>query len=285
MNHLPDNFRYSFSKLASFRSCPMSFYLQYVCKPDNDDDIPNFFAQYGSCAHKILEEYFKGDLPQFLLAEEWESRYPEEVQCPPPPFPPGFGDKAFNAGLQYFESFDGFGDEWDVASVEEKFYLNIGGYTVSGIADLVLRHKETGEYWIIDHKSKSKSSLKKDLPVYRNQLYLYAIWCKERFGQYPSKLSFNLFKEDMMVDEEFSEAGIGATTEWILSTISDIEQCDMFEDWTSCIAPDESKEPYACRWICGCNMDCDDYQRVHQAAIEEWKAKKEAEEAMMGGMI
>ena len=195
MKHLPNDFRYSFSKLSSFKSCPMSFYLQYVCNPGSDDEIPNFFAQYGSAAHRILEEYFKGDLPQFCLAEEWERRYPEEVQCPPPPFPPGFGDKAYNAGLKYFETFDGFGDEWEVVTVEEKFVLNIGGYNVSGIADLMLRHKDTGEYWIIDHKSKSKSSMRKDLPMYRHQLYLYAMWCHDYFRAYPGKLSFNLFKE------------------------------------------------------------------------------------------
>ena len=279
MKHLPNNFRYSFTKLSSFKSCPMSFYLQYVCNPDRETEIPNFFAEYGSCAHRILEEFLKGELPQFCLAEEWTNRYPEEVQCPPPPYPAGFGDKAFNAGLKYFETFDGFGDEWDVVSVEEKFYLNIEGYTVSGVADVVLRHKETGEYWIVDHKSKSKSSMRKDLPLYRNQLYLYAIWCKEHFGVYPAKLSFSLFKEGIMVDEVFSESALEETKKWIIDTIHEIEEYDVFEMWSSCISPNETKEPYGCRWICGVNADCEDYQNVRQAAIEEWKAKREAEEA------
>ena len=100
--------------------------------------------------------------------------------------------------------------------------------------------------------------MKKDLPTYRYQLYLYAMWCKEHFGQYPVKLSFNLFKEAMMVDEAFDESGVVATKEWILSTIKEIEECDIFENWDSCIAPSETKEPYACRWICGCNSECDD---------------------------
>lgn len=283
MKHLPNDFRWSFSKLSSFRSCPMSFYLQYVCNPGNDDEIPNFFAEYGSCAHKILEEYFKGDLPQFCLADEWESRYPEEVKCPPPPFPTGFGEKSYMLGLRYFESFDGFGDEWVVVSVEKKFVLDINGYSISGIADLVLKHRDTGEYWIIDHKSKSKSSMKKDLPVYRHQLYLYAMWCKEEFGVYPAKLSFNLFKENMMVDEAFSESALHDTVQWIMETIRSVEECDLFEEWRSCISPDETKEPYACRWICGVNSDCEDYQTIRRAVIEEWKAKREAEEAAAFG--
>lgn len=284
MNHLSDNFRWSFSKLSAFRSCPMSFYLEYVCNPSRDEEIPNFFAEYGSCAHRILEEYFRGDLPQFLLAEEWSARYPEEVKCPPPPFPAGYGDKAFNAGLKYFESFDGFGDEWEVASVEDKFVIDIDGYTVVGIADLVLRNRGTGALWIIDHKSKSKASMKKDLQTYRHQLYLYAIWAKEAFGVYPDMLSFNLFKEGTMVNEAFDESCVEDTRKWIVDTIHEIETCDLFEDWSTPIKPDEEKEPYACRWICGCNDRCDDYQAVRERSRNAWLAKKQAEEEMMSGM-
>lgn len=281
MKHLPSDFRWSFTKLSSFKSCPMSFYLEYVCNPSRDEEIPNFFAQYGSCAHKILEEYFKGSLPQFLLADEWTRRYPEEVIVPPPPFPAGYGEKAFAAGLKYFESFDGFGDEWEVVSVEKKFVLNIDGHRVVGIADLVLRNKETGEYWVIDHKSKSKSSLKKDHDIYRHQLYLYAMWVKEEYGVYPTKLSFNLFKENMMVDEVFAEDALEETRRWILDTIREIEICDTFEDWKTPIELGETKEPYSCRWICGCNAVCNDYQEVRQRSYELWKAKKQAEEGFL----
>lgn len=278
MKHLPSDFRWSFTKLSSFKSCPMSFYLEYVCNPSRDEEIPNFFAQYGSCAHKILEEYFKGSLPQFLLADEWTRRYPEEVIVPPPPFPAGYGEKAFAAGLKYFESFDGFGDEWEIVSVEKKFVLNIDGHRVVGIADLVLRNKETGEYWVIDHKSKSKSSMRKDLDMYRHQLYLYAMWVKEEYGVYPTKLSFNLFKENMMVDETFTEDALEETRRWILDTIREIEICDTFEDWKTPIKLGETKEPYVCRNICGVNVSCDDYQEVRRRSYEAWKAKKQAEE-------
>ena len=281
MKHLPSDFRWSFTKLSSFKSCPMSFYLEYVCNPSRDEEIPNFFAQYGSCAHKILEEYFKGSLPQFLLADEWTRRYPEEVVVPPPPFPAGYGEKAFAAGLKYFESFDGFGDEWEIVSVEKKFVLNIDGHRVVGIADLVLRNKETGEYWVVDHKSKSKSSLKKDHDIYRHQLYLYAMWVKEEYGVYPTKLSFNLFKENMMVDETFTEDALEETRRWILDTIREIEICDTFEDWKTPIKLGETKEAYSCRWICGCNAVCNDYQEVRQRSYELWKAKKQAEEGFL----
>lgn len=283
MKHLPSNgFRWSFSKLASFRSCPMSFYLEYVCNPSRDEEIPNFFAQYGSCAHKILEEYFKGRLPQFLLASEWSRRYPEEVTCPPPAFPKGYDEKAYAAGLKYFETFDGFGPDWDVVSVEQKFTILLEGYTLVGVADLVLRNKETGAYWVIDHKSKSKSSMRKDRDLYRNQLYLYAIWVHEAFGVYPEKLSFSLFKEGgLMVDEVFSEDQLAATKQWFVDSIRAIEICDLFETWKTCIPLGESKESYYCRNICGCNVACDDYQEVRRRSYDAWLAKKQAEEGFL----
>ena len=125
--------------------------------------------------------------------------------------------------------------------------------------------------------------MRKDLPVYRHQLYIYGQWCKEHFGQYPAKLSFNLFKENMMVDEEFSEEALEETRQWILDTIREIEVCDLFENWKTPIALGETKEPYACRWICGTNSECADYQEVRQRSLEEWKAKKQLEEAMLNG--
>lgn len=284
MKHLSDNpgFRWSFSKLASFEHCPMSFYLEYVCNPDRDEEIPNYYAEYGSCAHKILEEFLKGDLPQFCLAEEWSTRYPDEVKCPPPPYPAGYADKAFAQGLAFFETFDGFGDEWEVLSVEKKFVLDINGHEVSGIADCVLRHKETGKLWVIDHKGKSKSSLKRDMPVYRNQLYLYALWCLNEFHQYPSKLSFHLFKDQEMVTEDFSEEAMKATIKWIDDTIQKIETCDLFEDWTTCIADGETKENFFCKWVCGCNSSCERYQEVRQISYANYLEKKAMEAEMYG---
>ena len=281
MKHLSGDFRWSFSKLSSFEHCPMSFYLEYVCNPSRDDEIPNFFSEYGSFAHKLLEGYFKNEIPQFLLAEEWAAGYERAVTCPPPPFPAGYGEKAYNAGLAYFESFDGFGEEWEVVSVENKFVIDIHGYQMVGIADLVLRHKETGELWVIDHKSKSSSSMRKDLPTYRHQLYIYAMWLKEKFGVYPTKLSFNLFKEKKMVDEVFSEDQVEDTVRWILSMIEKIETCDLFEDWPPCIPEGAEKEPYFCTQICGCKDRCDRYQEVRQISYQNYLAKKQAEEGFV----
>ena len=286
MKHLPSNFRYSFSKIAAFHQCPMSFYLSYVENPGSDDELPGYFSEYGTLMHSILEQYYKGELPEFCLADEWRSRYESEVVVSPPPFPKGFGEKNYDAAIRYLENFQGLPDGAEVLSVEKKFVINIGGYPVSGIADLVVGYPEDNEVIIIDHKTKSAASMKKEYQIYRKQLYLYAMWFKEWQGSYPTKLRFNMVKDGTYIDEDFDEAMIEETKKWFIDGIHAIEECDVFENWTTCINEkdfENAKELYFCKNICGVNPSCERYQDCHRRAIEAWKEKKAMEEAMYIG--
>lgn len=288
MKHLPSNFRWSFSKIAAFHQCPMSFYLTYIENPGSDDELPGYFSEYGSLMHSILEQYYKGDLPEFCLADEWRSRYESEVIVAPPPFPKGFGEKNYNAAVNYLENFTGLPDGYEVISVEKKFVIDIGGYQVSGIADLVIGSTDGTEVIIVDHKTKSNASLKKEYQIYRKQLYLYAIWYKEWKGSYPTKLRFNMVKDGTNIDEDFDEAMVEETKKWFLDGIHAIEECDIFESWTTCIGDEDyskAKEPYFCKNICSVNPSCERYQDCHYRSIEAWKAKKAMEEAIALGEI
>ena len=212
----------------------------------------------------------------FCLAEEWREGYDEAVTMPPPPFPKGMAEKYYIAAEQYFDAFDGFGDDWEVVSAEKKFVLRLGKYDVSGIADLVLRNKNTGELWVVDHKSKSMNSLRKELNLYRKQLYLYAMWCKEEFGAYPVKISFNMFKEGCFVDEEFSLDALDETKKWFLDTIHQIEDIDALECWETKV------NSYFCGNICSLALECADYQQLRQEELDRYYAKKALEAEMYG---
>lgn len=279
MKHLTADFRWSFSKLAAFRQCPKSFYLQYVENPGYDDELPGYFSQYGTLMHSILEQYYKGDLPLFCLADEWRDRYDAEVTVTPPPFPAGFGEKNYNVAVSYLEEFDGLPDGYEVLAVEKKFVIQIGGYNVSGIADLVVRGPDGIEVW--DHKTKSEASMKKEYQLYRNQLYLYAIWVKQEYGEWPARICFNMVKSGTMIQEEFDEAQADITSNWFIKTIQEIEQCDLLEDWEVCIEDDEQREPYFCKWICSNNPSCERYQEVREAAYAAYTAKKALENGML----
>lgn len=222
----------------------MAFKLQYIDKVPQDG---NFYSDYGSYAHELLEQYAKDQIPVFALAEAYEEGYQEAVVHRPPPFPKGLADKYYDAGLAYFESFNGFGDEWEIAvidgkpAVECRFEISIGGYPFVGVADLILRHKETGEYMVIDHKSKSKNSMDKEIATYRRQLYVYAAFVKEKLGVYPTKLCFNMFKEGYMIEEPFSKAAFDEAMEWVVDTI---ESIFLESEWLV------SESSYFCRYIC-----------------------------------
>lgn len=238
MCSVPPGFKWSFSKISSFEHCPMMFKLQFIDKVPQDD---NAFALYGSFCHSLLEGYAKHQIPDFALAEEYEKHYDEYVTRAWPPFPKGMPQKYYDQGLQYFENFNGFGDNYEILSVEEKFQLDIGGYPFVGIADLVLRDKETGDITVIDHKSKSSSTMAKDLPTYRKQLYIYAAYVKEKWGVFPKYLKFNLFRENDWVTEEFDQAVYDETMQWVVDTI---EAILLEADWkVSCSS-------YFCRFVC-----------------------------------
>ena len=241
---IPENFKWSFSKLSSYSSCPMMFKLCYL---DHIKDDGNAFSDYGTFVHSILEGWAKDEIPDFLMAEVYKEGYDDAVRHSFPPFPKGMGEKYYNAGLRYLESFDGFGEEWEVVSAEERFEINIGGYPFVGVSDLLLRHKKTGELWVIDHKSKSATSMNKELLTYRRQLYTYAAHVKEKYGVYPTKLSFNMFKEGTFIDEPFDMDMFNDTMKWIVDTIESI----MSEtNWKV------NTNSYFCRFVCSAFDAC-----------------------------
>ena len=179
------------------------------------------------------------------------------------------GEKYYQQGLEYFESFEGFGDQYEILSVEEKFELDIEGYCFVGIADLVIKDKATGDITVIDHKSKSASTMKKDLPTFRKQLYVYAAYVKERFGVYPKYLKFNLFRENDWVTEEFDPDMFRETMRWVVDTIEEI----LFEtEWKV------STSPYFCRFVCGAFNDCPARDAVLNPPPKEKKPRKKKDE-------
>lgn len=244
---IPEKFDWSFSKLSTFETCPRAFQLQYL----QDPPLPkqqNAWAEYGILCHAILEEFAKGELPVNQLTAEYKERYPDVVVHNFPPYPKGYAEKAFQQGIDYFESFSGFGDQYEVVSTEEYFHLNIGPYSFVGISDLVLRDKSTGELVVVDHKTKSESSMKNEIDLYKKQLYIYAEHVKNKYGQYPSQIQFNMIKSNQPIVEKFSAEKHEETLQWVEDTIDYI----FFEqDWIA------KPNQYYCRYICPVFQHCE----------------------------
>lgn len=69
---IPPETKWSFSRLATFEQCPLAYKLQYIDRVSNEN---NAFAEYGTHCHEILEKWAKGELPDFLMASEYEEGY------------------------------------------------------------------------------------------------------------------------------------------------------------------------------------------------------------------
>jgi len=246
MSALRPDFKFSFSSLSTFETCPRAFYLQYVERYPQEE---NAYSQYGTFCHSILEGWAKDKLPSFVLASEYAAHFDEHVTKDFPPFPRGLWQKYYDQGLAYFQTFDelrGLGD-FEILSAEKKFSIKVGGYTIVGLADLIIKDKATGDITVIDHKSKSSSSMDKDLDEYRRQLYIYAMYVHQEYGVWPKYLKFNLFRENKWVTEEFSEAALKDTETWIINTIDAIFHETQWKP---------SVSSYFCRYICGVFGGC-----------------------------
>ena len=197
--------------------------------------------------HSLLERWARGELMSFELADAYEAEYDEAVKHYFPPFPKGLAGRYYDEGLQYFRSFDGFGDDMEILSVEDKFELDIRDNRFVGIADLVLRDRNSGGITVIDHKSKSMNSMKKAQYENTRQLYTYAAYVKERFGAFPTLLRFNMFRYGVNIDEPFSRDRYAETMDWIERTIAEIKA---EKEWKV------SSSGYFCRFICSTRLYC-----------------------------
>lgn len=216
-----DSMRFSFSSVNAYNTCPRMFRLTYL----DGDKVrqPNAFSDFGSFCHSLLEAYYKGDLPVWDLVTVYRDNYYEAVTSP---FPPSrnnvMAENYYNAGEKYFREFSDPWKDYKVLGVEEKFQKAIEGVSFVGIIDLILQDKTTGEIYIVDHKSKSKFKSQAELSEYLRQLYLYSLYVKEKYGTYPAKLIFNMFRFEEIVESPFQEDGLRETLQWFGGIVKSI---------------------------------------------------------------
>lgn len=250
MSLLRDGHVFSYSQLSSFSECPYSFYL---CRIDKVDQLSNGFAEQGTLIHDLLDLWAKGELTKQQLPEEYARRYPDEVVTKFPRMltAKGYAEKAYNIGLEYFENFDEFGG-YTILNTEEKFRTDIAGRPFVGVIDMVLKDDVTDELIVLDHKSKSWSAFRKNEDeMYRQQL-IYSKYIHEKYGQWPDRMMFNLFKEHGdKAERPFTMEAYEKTMKWAEEQIEKMENYE-FIDWLEC----KPEGDFFCHEICSCRRDC-----------------------------
>ena len=223
--------KYSFSKLKNFINCKYAFYRNYF---ENDrDTVENGTSEFGSFCHKILEMYERGELEDYEMLNYYLQHYDEEVKSSfviqlTEKFSKDFSSMYFEDGKSYFQNFTGF-DNIKILESEYEFAENINNkYLLVGKIDLVAEDEE-GNLIVIDHKSKSKFKNKAELAEYAKQLYIYALAVKNKYGKFPQKLMFNMFRKGNWITIDFDMERYEETLKWVDDIVNEIEICMDFE--------------------------------------------------------
>lgn len=223
--------KYSYSKIKNFKECKYGFYRNYY---ENDKDKLNHgTSEFGSFSHEILEKYAKNELEDYEMLPYYLEHYDENVQSTmvlkmSENFSRDFSNDYFRSGKEYFESFDGFGDI-NVIEAEYEFNEVINDeFILTGKVDLIAEDSN-GDLIIIDHKSKSKFKNKSEKEEYAKQLYIYAFAVHRKYGKFPKKLMFNMFRNKQWVEFDFNEEKYKETIQWVIDEVKEIESCIEFE--------------------------------------------------------
>lgn len=217
--------RYSFSKLSSFHTCKYGYKLTYI---DHKKGVGNCFSSYGTEIHSLMERYAKGKLDLWNLVDtyKWEFDAAVPEAFPSFEFCKNMKELYYKQGLEYLKNFPGYADR-KILEVETAFDLDIDDWTFTGIIDLVFEDKD-GRLIIQDYKSKSSFKNKKEQAEYARQLYLYALYIKEKYGRYPDVLRFMMFRKNTVVDIPFNETSLSEALGWAKDTVKEIRECWSF---------------------------------------------------------
>lgn len=224
--------KYSFSKIKRFYSCPYSYYLHYYEKPEKEN--PNVItgsgiSEFGTFAHSILEKYTKGELDLCDILNYYEENYDNNIISSSVldlgnGFIKDLYSLYYNDGYKYFSNFNGF-DKLEILETEYEFEENIDNkFIFTGKIDLIAKDSED-RLVVIDHKSKSEFKSKKEKEEYAVQLYLYAYAIFKKYGKFPHRLMFNMFRKQKWVTIDFDKKKYIDAIAWLKDSVDEIESC------------------------------------------------------------
>lgn len=244
-----EDFTWSYSRIKAFETCPYSFLLKYIYKVPSKKQ---FFSDYGSFIHKILEKFFKGELKKEDLLSFYLINFKKEIKTKAPS--QSMMLNYFNQGVDYLKNFIAPIDEY-VIGVEKEVKFQIDGRSFIGFIDLVTNKGE--ELIITDNKSRNlkkrsnrKKPLKSDIELdnYLRQLYLYSIPINQEYGKLPKVLRFNCFRSQNTIEEPFDNKSFEESKKWATDSIEKILRED---DWK----PD--LDFFKCKYICDVCDECE----------------------------
>ena len=243
---------YSFSRLRRFSECPLSYYKKYI--EGDDTENGHGTSEFGSFVHLILEKYAKKEIDLSDIVSYYVENFNINVNSTfilkmSDTFKKNFEEDYYMSGLDYLTNFEGFSEFGEILEVEYEFEIEYNNkFKINGKIDLVTKDKD-GNIYIIDHKSKSAFKNKKEMAEYRRQLYIYSFAIKNKYGKFPKKLYFNMFRKNKILEFDFSEQDYYEALNWFENTVDEIENNIVFLS---------NIDSFFCRNFCDYRDNCEE---------------------------
>ncbi|UOF78245.1 pD-(D/E)xk nuclease superfamily [Caudoviricetes sp.] len=185
------------SSLQTFKECAYRYQLKYVEgyeKIEKGAEVHH--ANFGSAIHKGLEIHYKGG-SDYEAIESFKKEYPSQLD------PEDLAKTQENGIIllgEYCKRWNGEDSKFEVVAVELKDSFVVNGIEYVVKVDMVIRRKDTGELYIVDHKTTGKSL---DYNYWNSfdpssQITGYCAWAKQKYGQcsglYINAISFGYRK-------------------------------------------------------------------------------------------
>ena len=216
----------SYSQYTMWANCPQQYKLAYIDKLSESKSIINMV--FGTAMHEVLQHYltvFYGvskkqanqlDLNQMLL-ESLKSNFKKEqekftdggVVCTKEELEEFYGD-----GIEILNWFRKHGDRLfskkgcELVGVEKPLNLKVKeNVSYMGFIDVLLKHKESGEYYIIDFKT-SRGGWTKDMKKDKTKinqllLYKYFLSIQYKIDIEKIKVEYHIIKRKINKDYEY----------------------------------------------------------------------------------
>lgn len=163
---------WSFSRINTLENCSYEYYLKYIKKLDDEDNI---YTVCGTCAHDIIQGFYDGKIKYNEMVNKFEEDF-LDIEISDYKFS---SDEEKNTRMRnkYKECVIHFFKHHQPIKTkvltERPIWVDVDGHVFMGYVDAITKDKE-GNYYIIDWKT---SSIYKGSKVkqHAKQLLLYAL--------------------------------------------------------------------------------------------------------------
>lgn len=250
MTHNFEGFNFSYSSISTYIQCPYAFKLSYI---DKSERVNNFFSEFGSFIHDILERYFSKKADIFELLDIYEKEYYNKVITKLPPFLSKLTKSYYDAGYKFFEEFDFDREEYEILETEEyvKGIDNNIGIVIK--PDIIFKKLNDDSIIIMDFKTseiigKNGQLYQDKLDGYKKQLniYIYYLWQFKNLEIKRGRLWF--IRSNSVYEWDYDPySGIDDIT-WFIDTAKNILEEEKWE---------AKPEKFFCNVLCSVRESCE----------------------------